>query len=192
MRNIYFYIILPLMVSAIIFVCFQKLVWGEEKLSSYIWHFDKPISIKFGHQVGHKTLGLYVETNDAIRVKLGESFVGRYLVINTSDETFELEVDQLAYPRSFRTYVRVLDSNIPTQLSLEPGTQVELFVYGYVDPSLVEQTDRKKIPVVDQMYYKLQMFTKEEKQERAEMQKRYNEAEIKSQNDSQGWNHAPL
>lgn len=189
MRNIYFYIVLPVLVAMVVLVCFYKLT--NDALPKHSWHFDKEFSVTFGHQVGHLTQGLTVETSKGTRIKLGETYFGRYLITNNSDQTYDLQLKTIAYPTSYVTYVRTINSNIPTQLSIEPGTQVELFVYGYVDPVLLEATDRKKIPVLDKMYYKLQMYTEQEIAEKAEMEKRYREAEINAQNE-QGWHTAPL
>jgi hypothetical protein len=64
-------------------------------------------------------------------------------------------------------------------------------VYGYVDPELLEATDAKNIPVIDKMYYKIQLYTEQEIAEKAAMEKSYRESEIKSQNEM-GWHNAPL
>lgn len=189
MRNIYFYIVLPVLVAIVVLVCFYKLTNNE--LPKHTWHFDKEFSITFGHQVGHLTHGLTVETSEAVRLQLGETYLCRYLVTNNSDQTYDLQVKTIAYPSSYGNYTRTINSNIPTQLSLEPGTQVELFVYGYVDPELLEATDPKNIPHIDKMYYKIQLYTEQEIAEKAAMEERLRESEIKAQNEM-GWHNAPL
>ena len=161
MRNIYFYIILPLIVSAVILIGFHKHIWqmGDTKLS---WNLDKQFTVKFGAQVGWTTNGLIVDVNESARILVGDVFFGQYVVTNHSDKVYKLTVERIAYPISFRTHIRTINNNIPTQLTMEPGSQTVLFVYGYVDPTIVEEQDPKKIPVSDRLYMKIELYTDEE------------------------------
>ena len=191
MRNILSYIILPLIVSAVILISFHKHLWQTEnnKLS---WHIDKDFTVKFGAQVGWTTNGLVVDVNESVRIQIGDVFFGQYVVTNHSDKVYKLTVEQIAYPTSFRTHIRTINSNIPTQLTMEPGSQTVLFVYGYVDPTIVEETDPAQIPISDRMYLKLVLSTDEEIEVRKELEKERAARKELDPNTAQDYYQAPL
>lgn len=191
MRNIYFYIILPLVVSAIILVSFHKHIWqtGNPK---YSWHLDREFTVKFGAQVGWTTNGLIVDTSESVRIMIGDVFFGKYVVNNHSDKVYKLTVEQIAYPISFRTHIRTINNNIPTQLTMEPGSQTVLFVYGYVDPTIVEEQDPKKIPVSDRLYMKMELYTDEELEVRKKLEKERAARKEQDPNTNYDYYQAPL
>ena len=191
MRNIYFYIILPIIVSAIILFSFHKHIWQTHE-TKHSWNSDKEFTVSFGHQVGWTTNGLIVDTSESVRILVGDVFFGQYVVSNHSDKVYKLTVEQIAYPISFRTHIRTINNNIPTQLTMEPGSQTVLFVYGYVDPTIVEEQDPKKIPVSDRLYMKMELYTDEELEVRKKLEKERAARKEQDPNTNYDYYQAPL
>lgn len=175
MRNIYSYIILPLIVSAVILVCCYKYIWSDDSASLH-WHLDKEFTVQFGYELGWTTEGLEIKSSEGARMTAGDIFFGRYTVRNTSKNVYELVVEKIAYPKGYRTHIRTVNSNIPAQLTMEPGSQIVLFVYGYLDPDVAVEQDAQHIPLTDRLYIKLKVLTPEEITRRTQEQKRMQDA----------------
>tara|TARA_B110000444_G_scaffold248478_1_gene272382 strand:- start:8682 stop:8909 length:228 start_codon:yes stop_codon:yes gene_type:complete len=75
---------------------------------------------------------------------------------------------------------------------MEPGSQTVLFVYGYVDPTIVEETDPEQIPLSDRMYLKLVLSTDEEIEVRKELEKERAARKELDPNTAQDYYQAPL
>jgi hypothetical protein len=75
---------------------------------------------------------------------------------------------------------------------MEPGSQTVLFVYGYVDPDIMQEQDPKKIPVSDRLYMKMELYTDEEIAVRKKLEKERAARKNLDNNTNYDYYQAPL